>query len=346
MTDTIRRIARRCARAMRLLKPSTPDIDTRPSTTAIEIEWGFDLDSVTTERSFGNGNPQKASLKRRCAGFWGGLVGRLNDHHQVTGIKCRVCGEKLEGDAARDEHTRMQSEGATNMLNIEFGWLPRYADDATFVQKVLPVREHVPKDEVAARIAQATAKPNKEKQHLTRHDFPPGSPGFFVLQATVLMASVEDVSSPGGWSIADFPHVRFRDDGTAVCTLYTSGMTDDPQFRERRLTRRMGQTMTAAMISAFACELAMKAITLTAEDKAAKTHDLLALYRNLPRTQPPPDRSGQPRNRSCVQRRSPYVRRVAVLRDLYRRDCGAGDDQHRAGTEPRQGRASFWMRPR
>ena len=96
------------------------------------------------------------------------------------------------------------------------------------------------------------------------------------------MASVEDVSNPDGWSIADFPHVRFRDDGTAVFTLSAYGITNDPQFRERRLIRKMGQTMNAAMISAFACELAMKAITLTAKDQAAKTHDVLTLYRNLP----------------------------------------------------------------
>ena len=46
--------------------------------------------------------------------------------------------------------------------------------------------------------------------------------------------------------------------------------------------RRMGTTMTEAMIAAFACELAMKAISLTCNDEASKTHDLLLLFQGLP----------------------------------------------------------------
>ena len=103
-----------------------------------------------------------------------------------------------------------------------------------------------------------------------------------MLQASVLMASVEDISHPDEWSIAEFPDVRFRDDGTAICTLSTSGLRNDPQFRERRLARKMGRTMTAAMVSAFACELAMKAISLTSKDEAVKSHDLDTLYADLP----------------------------------------------------------------
>ena len=75
-------------------------------------------------------------------------------------------------------------------------------------------------------------------------------------------------------------------DREAICTLSTRGVSDDPQFQERRLVRKMGRTLTAAMISAFACELAMKAIALTAKDEAAKSHDLDALYAELPRTKP------------------------------------------------------------
>ena len=36
------------------------------------------------------------------------------------------------------------------------------------------------------------------------------------------------------------------------------------------------------MIAAFACELALKAISLTCTDEARKTHDLLELFDNLP----------------------------------------------------------------
>ena len=37
------------------------------------------------------------------------------------------------------------------------------------------------------------------------------------------------------------------------------------------------------MIAAFACELAMKAISLTCTDEASKSHDLLDLFDHLPR---------------------------------------------------------------
>ena len=45
----------------------------------------------------------------------------------------------------------------------------------------------------------------------------------------------------------------------------------------------MGANMMEAMMSAFACELAMKAICLTVKDEALKTHDLLALFNDLPK---------------------------------------------------------------
>lgn len=160
--------------------------------------------------------------------------------------------------------------------------LPRYADDATFVRKVFPTREPMDSAQLAHRIAEAAGAPNKRKTQLTRHDFPPGSPGYFVLQAATLLAGVEGVSRPRAWSVVDLPDVRFRDDGTAVLAISTEGLSDDPQFQERRLARRMGETMTAAMISAFACELAMKAIALTGTDTAAKDHDLLTPWNDLP----------------------------------------------------------------
>ena len=230
VSDIIRRIAHRCGRSIRQLKGTAPDIEklTQASANTIKIEWGFDLDTITTEGSDWVGNLRKARLKGRCATCWGSLVGRLNDDGQITGIKCRVCGKKLEGDAARDEYARLESEWGSNDLNSMIsGSLPCYADDATFVLKTIPIREPVDKDQLALRVAQAKATPNKNGQQLTRHDFPPGSPGFFVLQATILMASVEDVSHSQAWSIVDLPHVRFRDDGTAVFTLSTSGVSDD-----------------------------------------------------------------------------------------------------------------------
>lgn len=247
----------------------------------IEIEWGVDLESLTIRGTGWDGAAYEARVKGRCARCWGGLVARHDDRHQITGIKCRVCGEKLEGEAARDEDARMRIEHDANRENVSSGRLPRYAEDATFVLKTFPVHESMSEDDFLARISRSTAAQSMRNK-IDRNGFPPGSPGYFVLQATTLMASVEGISHPHKQSVADFPQVRFRDDGTAVWTVSTEGIGDDPQFHERRLLRNLGETLTAAMISAFACELAMKAISLTTNDQALRKHDLKLLYDDLP----------------------------------------------------------------
>ena len=248
---------------------------------AIAIEWGGDLETLTFRGTDWGGSAYEARAKARCARCWGGLVARHDDRFQITGIKCRVCGEKLEGEAAREEHSRMHNEHAANLGNVSSGRLPRYADSATFVLKTFPVREGMSPDYFYARISRSKATPSTRNK-IDRNRFPPSSPGFFVLQATTLMASVENISHPHTRSVADFPHVRFRDDGTAVCTVSQVGIRDDPQFHERRLLRNLGETLTAAMISAFACELAMKAVSLSVNDEALRKHDLKRLYDDLP----------------------------------------------------------------
>ncbi len=247
----------------------------------IEIEWGCDLESLTSRWTGEDGIAQEARVKGRCTRCWGGLVARLDNRHQITGIKCRVCGEKLEGEAARDEDARMHFEHAANRENVSSGRLPRYADNATFVLKTFPVRKHISPDDFCARVRRSMAA-RSARNKIDRNGFPPGTPGYFVLQATTLMASVEDISHARKPSVADFPQFHFRDDGTAICTVSTNGIADDPQFHERRMLRNLGETLTAAMISAFACELAMKAVSLTVKDEALKKHDLKQLYDDLP----------------------------------------------------------------
>ena len=62
----------------------------------------------------------------------------------------------------------------------------------------------------------------------------------------------------------------------------TKELSEHTKTSEDELMRRLGSTMTIAMMSAFACELAMKAISLTRMDEARKSHDLWQLYRDLP----------------------------------------------------------------
>ena len=278
VTDAIRRAL------ARLRGSHTPGTEGRvpaPDGT-IPIEWGADFESLTFRWTDWDGSQYEAKVKARCGRCWGGLVARHDDRHQITGIKCRVCGEKLEGEAAREEHARMFNEHAANLGNVTSGRLPRYADDATFVLKTFPAREGMSPDDFYDRIARAKATPSTGNK-IDRNRFPPGSPGYFVLQATTLMASVENISHPHDRSVMDFPDVCFRDDGTAVWSVSMDGIADDPQFRERRLLRNLGETLTAAMISAFACELAMKAVSLSVNDEALKKHDLKQLYDDLPK---------------------------------------------------------------
>ena len=49
------------------------------------------------------------------------------------------------------------------------------------------------------------------------------------------------------------------------------------------MSQKLGCTMTNALMSAFACELAMKAIRLARLDGARRSHDLLRLYEDLPK---------------------------------------------------------------
>ncbi len=244
---------------------------------AIAIEWDIDLESFEFKW---HDSKQEARIQGRCTRCWGSLVGRGGNPGQITGIKCRVCSETLEGEAAREEHSRMFNELGTNRDNVSAGRLPRYADDGIFVFKTFPACDRMSEEDFRDRVARSKAVPGTGAK-IDRNNFPPGSAGFFVFQAATLMASVEGIAHPRAWSFLDFPAVRIRDDGTA-CTVSLDGIVDDIQFPKRQLLRNLGKTLTAAMISAFACELAMKAIALTVNDQALKTHDLKRLYDDLP----------------------------------------------------------------
>ena len=173
----------------------------------------------------------------------------------------------------------MMSESITNMMNLPFGRASKYDDEASFVLKLFPVVERETEKQFMRRISANAAKGGKEGW-LTRKDFPPGSPGYFFMQAKVLVSGVERL--PRDMTVAPFGAVDLHDDGSATIRLPIEGMTEDPQFRSYDVMQKLGSTMTRALMSAFACELAMKAIRLTRLDEARKQHDLLALYRDLP----------------------------------------------------------------
>ena len=260
----------------------------RPGTIGpVKIEWNWDFDNRWHEmKSIGSGDEKytfgedgRFRLKGRCRRCWGGLIGKGASEDVPTAIRCRVCGILLEGDEAREEHRRMSEQDASNTFQIALGLPPKYRDDARFVSKIFPYIDRQTAEEFHEHTNAETQKGPREGW-LTRREFPGGSAGFLILQARALTSGVERL--PRELSVVRFWDFDMHDDGSATVHVPTKELSENPKTTEDELMKRFGSTMTIAMMSAFACELAMKAIRLTLMDEARKSHDLWQLYRDLP----------------------------------------------------------------
>ena len=253
----------------------------------VKIEWNWDFDNRWHEmKSIGSGDEKytfgeegRFRLKGRCRCCWGGLIGKGATEDVPTAIRCRVCGILLEGEEAREEYRRMLEQDASNTFQMAFGFPAKYRDDARFVNKILPHIDRQTAEEFHERTS-AEAQKGSKKGWLTRRDFPGGSAGFLFLQARALMSGVERL--PRELSVVRFWDSDMHDDGSTTVRVPTKELSEDSKARENELMKRLGSTMTIAMMSAFACELAMKTIRLTRMDEARKSHDLWRLYRDLP----------------------------------------------------------------
>lgn len=247
-----------------------------------EIEWGWKMEKeVSLHLSSVPFN--KATKKGRCKRCWGGLIGRVNEARVVTGIKCLVCGKTLEGSDAQEEEERMSNESELNLLNMLLGRYPEYGD-GVFAYKIFPHVGRLTEDEIRKRIQSNVAAGGGKQRKLTRNEFPEGTPGFFYLQATALMAGLGQAISQveKERSVVDFPDVDMKDDGSAVVYPSLERLGKSSQQKDFELMGKLGSTMSYSMFSAFACELVMKAISLTCKDEAARSHDLLVLFSDLP----------------------------------------------------------------
>ena len=254
---------------------------------SVKIEWNLDFDDLLHEmKSIRLGDEEhklgeagRFRLKGRCRRCWGRLIGKGGDGHAPTAIRCRVCGILLEGDDAKDEYKRMSDQSAWNTVNMVLGLPTKYCEDTQFVQKVFPHIERQPEGEFRQRVKTEASMESKEGW-LTRSEFPAGSVGFLFLQARALMSGVERL--PREMSVARFPDFDMQDDGSATVYLSRDELGEHSKSREYELMKRLGSTMTISMMSAFACELAMKAIRLTRMHRVRKSHDLWRLYCKLP----------------------------------------------------------------
>ena len=260
----------------------------KPQTSGrVKIEWNWDLDEEWHEiKSVGLGDQKYAlgeegrfQLKGRCRRCWGGLIGKMEAGQPPTAIRCRVCDLLLEGDEAREEHERMSKESGMNSFGMALGMRPKYRADATLVQKIFPYMDRLSAEEFSQRSGDEVQKGVK-KGWLTRSSFPAGSAGFLFLQARALMSGVERL--PRELSVVRFWDVDMHEDGSATVNVPAEQLSEHSKTSEKELMKRLGSTMTIALMSAFACELAMKAICLTRKDEARKSHDLRDLYSDLP----------------------------------------------------------------
>ena len=252
----------------------------------VKIEWNWDLDDEWEQiKSIGLGDQEHAlgeegrfRLKGRCRRCWGGLIGKIEAGHEPMAIRCRVCGLLLEGDEAREEYKRMSKESSFNTSAMVLGIRPKYRGDAAFVQKIFPYMDRLSSEEFSQR-SSGEAQKGVKKGRLTRSSFPAGSAGFLFLQGRALMSGVERL--PREYSVARFWDVDMNDDGSATVHIPTEQLGEHSKTSEKELMKRLGSTMTIALMSAFACELAMKAISLTRRDETRKSHDLWELYSDL-----------------------------------------------------------------
>ena len=251
------------------------------SSTRVSIESTVDMDSVSSTCLI-QGKETKVVLKGRCTRCWGNLLARHDETGRCTRIRCRVCGFAAEGEKAADELLGMQKQTALNLMNLQLGRAPQY-HDGEFVEKIFPLFEALSKKDFTERVQRRLAE-RKDRSKLTRHDFPPGSPGLLFIQARILLVGVAALSNPDEIFVGDVPDVRVMDDGTLGMSPSQEGCNDDLDCSNNRLWNRIGTTMIEAMSAVFACELAMKAICLACTDEAPKSHDLIELHDSLPET--------------------------------------------------------------
>ena len=258
---------------------NSPDQANVLKTGSVKIEWNWDVEESIDLGNFRPGSSGRAIMKGRCKRCWGRLLGRVDDTRVLTGIRCRVCGALLQGRDAEAKGRQMSHEGTFNMLNMGLGHFPRYQEDSRFVYKVFPEIAPPPEEQFPKHVEMKAAA-GKKRGWLTRSGFPAGSPGYFLLQAKVLISGVE--RTPREMTVAQFSDFDVIDDGSVTVRISKEELSEHSTTREYEFLKRMGSTMTVGMMSAFACELALKAIRLTRLDEARRSHDLIRLFDDLP----------------------------------------------------------------
>ena len=233
------------------------------------------------------GPARAVDIRGRCADCWGAISGTKDKGSLWSFIKCLVCGRSVDGEDAVREAEAMRRECSENMATARVGQPTKYRTDARFVLKLLPDMDR-DTAKVDRRIDASLALGRKPGR-LTRHEIGPGTAGYLYAQARAFLAGVENLPvEKSAIALSDLKYGELQidnidgsyDEGTLHATGSIPIVYRKPSGRE--LLGRMGTALVAGMASAFACEVGIKAILVTRLDEAAKTHDLLKLYRELP----------------------------------------------------------------
>ena len=234
------------------------------------------------------GPARRVETEGRCTGCWGPIVGLTDRNGRVLRIECLGCGRSIAGKDAERELERMRHEVAENAPLARVGRGSRYDERARFVLKLLADmdRDKARFDQRAAASRQAP----RRKNWLDRRDFPSGTAGHLFAQAGVLVAGLHNLPrrmSPVSLSDIEYGAPEdLRVEASAAgeppsrVSWRIPGKYRDPSNAAKKA--RMGTAVIAGMTAAFACEVGMKAILLTRNHAAERTHDLARLYRALP----------------------------------------------------------------
>ena len=224
----------------------------------------------------------------RCTACWGNVPQPECEGGDVTGIECGLCGSRLAGREAAIEWKEIEQELGRNLPRAGRGQAAKYRPDARFVAKIIP---DMPRDKAGmdARIQAELRLPSRDPgvRWLTRHNIPAGEAGYLYLQAKLLAAAVRSLpyeTAINRWDEVELAgpvkwHVERLDEAGIHIRTEAEGVSRTPPGT---WAARAGTNMMRALTAGFSCEVALKAILMTRNDRARMTHDLRALYDDLP----------------------------------------------------------------
>ena len=207
---------------------------------------------------------------------------------EVTRIECPLCTNHLAGKEAAVEWKEIESESKRNLEPANRGEAAKYRLEAKFVAKIIP---DLPRDKAGmdARVQASLKRPRGEHgaRWLTRRDIPAGDAGFLYLQAKLLAAGIRSLPHETAihrWDETEVVRpMRLRIEGSAETGIHmTAGLEGVSRTAPGTWEERAGTLLMRALTAAFSCELGLKAILMTRNDRVRMIHDLSTLYSDLP----------------------------------------------------------------